>query len=105
MAANPKRYRELSEPLPSREAADAFANGFFKDLDELRVKHKMRDVLVVVSGSYLDGEEEIEFALPMAIGDQSKAYTLAAYAYGYLRSEHEEQIVQLLMKARKKREG
>ena len=62
---NPKLYRELSEPFPSSEAAEAAYNAFLEELYELRKKHKIANVNFVLGISYVGAEgEEGEVFMP-----------------------------------------
>ena len=91
---NPKRYRELLEPFPTRDAAEAAMHSFFADLDELRVKHRIVTVLGIVEVNVVDETEPLvggEACMQGSIifGNLAKAPLLAAILYGSERRKLE----------------
>lgn len=95
--ANPKRYRELSEPYPSEEVANQMLEGFFEAVSEARIKFKVPDLLMVAMVTALnsDGKEQLSMS-QSSFGDWQKAEGMAAYAYGRTQVEREEFVKQML---------
>ncbi len=102
---NPERYREMSKPFPTAEAANTALDAFYKDLGALRVKHRLADVYVVASVNVLaeDGDE-MQTVGRMMWGDELKALMLTAWAMGTEQAMHEERVGRLL-KAGARREA
>lgn len=71
-------YHELSRPYPDHGSAVAALDAFAEDLAELRKKHRIADVCVVMAVTAKD--EEVTSMV--GLGDQLKALTLLARAYG-----------------------
>lgn len=86
-------YRRLCEPFPNVEAANAAAKAFMDELYELRVKHRIRDVLIAVEVTitYEDGE-----GCPIMYGyygDTDNAEKVAAYTFGRLQGDRQERVM------------
>lgn len=96
MPANPKRYRELSEPFASSEEADAAIKAFMDDVEQSRVKHKVRDVYLVIGGSAMYESGEGEFITRGLFGDEGKAEMMAAWALGHESACRQERITGVL---------
>lgn len=99
---NPSLYRELSVPFAGPEQADAALSAFYTELYELRVKHRVQDVLIVVQASvkYPD-EDEGEVCSCVHFGKDDNAENLAAYALGYLGAQRQERTAKMLSRAGK----
>ena len=95
--SNPSLYRELSKPFPTKEAANAALVAFQEELGELRKKHRLADVTVVVSVSitYPDGEEG-DAMIVGGYGSTTKRESMLAYAYGKERAENEAALAKML---------
>lgn len=92
-----KRYREASEPHASVEAAKEAVQAFFEDVGELRVKHHIKDLLLVWGVTLVDPEgEEISSMGLSGFGTQSMWESMAAFAYGVEKARHVERIGKLL---------
>lgn len=91
--SNPKLFRELSQPIENADAADAALKAFYEELSALREKHRIRDVYVILAGSYFssDGEEH-EFLTSGCYGDSMKSYGMVAWAFGREQAEYDELI-------------
>jgi hypothetical protein len=94
---DPENYYQMSEPFESSQQADEALSNFFKELGELRKKHKMRDVFVVVfdSTKYEDGIIG-EFMTTHQYGSSLNGLPMTAYAYGQEQATHKERINKLL---------
>ena len=90
----PSTYRKMSEPFPNVGEVNEANKAFFKDLYDLRNKHHIRDIHVVVSGSYLsaDNTEELDYVLNLHIGDSMKAEAMAAWALGKVQADRQEMV-------------
>lgn len=97
---NPDRYRELSKPFESIDAANKALELFYEELAELRAKHKIQDVLTVVQVTMLheDGEEGQAFT-SMHCGSELAAEGMAAWAYGSESAKRQERITKLATQA------
>ena len=102
--SNPKLYRELSEPFASSEAVNEGLENFFADLGELRKKHKIRDLVVLVSLSYMsqDGTDELDTITQMEYGDAMKHEMMLAHTLGLVQAERQELIAKCLAKGIKR---
>lgn len=90
---NPKLYRELSEPFASFDVLNAAISAFVDEVYELRVKHKLPDVTLVISGNVaLDADDETSTATYAHFGNPDRAVQMLAYALG---REEEQQLALL----------
>jgi|HubBroStandDraft_4_1064222.scaffolds.fasta_scaffold951369_2 hypothetical protein len=87
---DPKAFRHASAPHESKADADAAMQAFIDDVAEARKKHRIRDVLIVQQIAYYEGDGENRAASINSFGESTQPVLLAAYAYGHLKSEHEE---------------
>lgn len=94
---DPELYREISKPFPSAEAASEAIDAFYDELYELRRKHKIPDVLVVmqVNGMTRDGQEGTMILSGM-IGGAMYEESLAAYALGEASARRQEKIAAII---------
>ena len=94
---NAERYRKAAEPHESPEAANEALAAFYEAVGELRVKHRMRDVLVICSVALVeaDGTEACGMST-IGYGSQHVWESMAAYAYGRERSNRETRTRELM---------
>ena len=80
---NPKLYRELSEPFPNEDAAEKALESFREELETLRAKHKIADVIAVLQVNALskDGEEGVMTAT-VSFGNALRKLLMLAQALG-----------------------
>lgn len=104
MPANPALYRRMSEPFADKDEAHAATVAFFEELGELREKHRIRDVYVIMGFSWMDEDEELESILPMQYGDASKGPLLTAFAYGVECEEHAAKMGRAVRQGKEKAE-
>ncbi len=92
-----QRYRTLSEPHASREAANEALAKFYEAVDALRDAYKIPDVVVVagISVVYPDGNEGQPFSAAQ-FGDIDRSEILTAYALGRFQAERREQVNKLV---------
>lgn len=102
MNSNPGLYRKLSEPFPSKEAANEALRKFNEELSALREKYRLADVHVLVQINAIteSGEEGI-FNSEMGFGDQRLVGTMLAMSLGREQARRESEIATLLKLARK----
>lgn len=95
---DPDNYYKLNRPFNTPEKANEAIGAFYEAVSELRNKHEIPDVLIVIKGSaiYEDGKAG-EFLNLLQFGNQLNGVPMAAYAYGKLQAENIE-IVNKLMK-------
>jgi hypothetical protein len=86
-------YRKLQEPFATVAEANAAIEKFLEELYELRVKHRLKDVLIAVESSviYEDGAEGSPIAYAF-YGDQTNAEKVAAYVFGRISGDRQEAI-------------
>lgn len=89
---NPALYRRMSEPHASQQDAAKAVSAFFDELQTLRERHRIRDLLCVAQVAFVDGETEMVRAGVISIGSSMEALHLAAHAYGTLRSDTEAKL-------------
>ena len=106
MAANPSLYRQLSEPFPTPEAASAAIEAFWEELEEIRKKHKIPDVHMVLAWKSLgsDGQPG-EYTASAHLGNELMAEPMAAYAYGKEQADRRERIASVVERASKGRKS
>lgn len=97
---NPALYRELCEPFPSPNDAEQAVQAFAAELYDLRAKHRIRDLLIVVSATVkYPSEEEGEVSCVIHFGDELKSENMAAYGLGFLQSQRQERTAKTLASA------
>lgn len=96
MPDNPKRYRAMSEPFPSSDAAEEAIKGFFEEAELLRVKHRLRDVYIIIGGTVMYGDDEGGFITSGMIGDTGNAESMAAWALGHESAARQTRIAKIL---------
>ena len=94
---DPALHRKLSEPFPSLEAANEALDNFQAEFRELRAKHRIPEVLVVVGVNviYASGAEGRAMTT-MFNGNSMLRTAMAAYAYGFCQQEDREFLNRLL---------
>lgn len=100
-------YRKMREPYPNSDAADAACKAFADDLAELRKKHKVQDLLVLLGGSFItkdddDKPDECQFLMPLFWGSYGEAEPMAAYLYAHHQAERAKVVERSLMAGKKK---
>ncbi len=99
---DPARYRTLSEPFDSKETGQAAILAFFKDLGEIRVKHKIPDLYVVIRASVLtETKEEGIFTTSLHYGSELEAEGMLAWALGRVQCERQDRIAKQIKGAMK----
>lgn len=94
---NPSLYRELSQPFPTIEAAQAALDAFRLELAELRKKHKIPDIAIVTQFDYFTaGQEWASGVLSFSYGNQMGTEAMYAYAYGQAVRDRQARIGELL---------
>lgn len=108
MAKNPALFRAMREPFETAELADAALKSFFEGLAELRKKHDLANVYVVVADSCKLPDDptaeggEGEFIATMMLGDEQLAESMAAYAFGHEQSQRQHRVAAIMAKATRK---
>lgn len=100
---DPKNYREMSKPFNSRVAANEALEAFGNEVQALREKYKVANILLIIKDSY---EDEIdgpgEFMTMLSWGSQLEMEVMAAYGYMRVQAEHLAMINRPPMDASKK---
>jgi hypothetical protein len=94
---DPENYLKLSEPFDGPDQANAALTAFFKDVRAARQKHRITDctVAVAVNVRYEDGKEGVAMSHAHN-GDQAKAESLLAFAFGKEQAWRREYIAKLV---------
>ena len=94
---NAQRYREASEPHKSEEAANEALEAFFHELSELRVKHHVKDLLLIygVAVEDADGQEYAAMGTT-GFGNQTLWESMAAFAFGQEKAKRQARLGKLL---------
>ena len=87
---------ECQRPFPDDDAANKALKVFFEELYDLRVKHKVANVLVAVSDQYIADGEPRGFMHSTMFGQFACEEQLAAFAFGRAQSVREQTIGDLL---------
>jgi hypothetical protein len=93
---DPATYAEMSKPHDSSDALTTAFRAFFEDLRAIRLKHKIRDIVIVVCDSTAGGGDRL---LRGHIGDATHALPMIATAFGQYRAEHMADIDSLVVEA------
>lgn len=97
--SDPALYRRLCEPHASIDALNAELEAFYKSVRELREKHKLPEVLVIVAANVMDDGVEYEVQSSAYNGDVRNAAYMIARAYGESIAEARAMIGKLASKA------
>lgn len=90
---NSARYRDMSVPYESHEAASKAIDAFYEELNEIRAKHRIADLTVVIAVNYnLASGDETTAMCTAHIGDGMKHLAHAAFMYGEAKRGHEEML-------------
>lgn len=92
----PDTYRHMSEPFPDPEAFGEALAAFYDDLRELRAKHEIADLLVVVKDAYLHDGKEVPAMSRMNAGNALNCLPMATWLYGKENADHKALIRDLL---------
>jgi hypothetical protein len=94
--SHPDRYRTLSAPFETPDECNEAVRAFFADVARARIKHRMQDVHVIVSGHVkygddvegADGAGEAKFILPAHFGNPDEALPMCSWAAGHEDAVH-----------------
>lgn len=93
---DPGNYRDLSEPRPIADTQKSLEE-FWEEFYELRNKHRLADVAMVVSTPCIyESGEEGDCSVMLQAGDIDKAESLFAMGYGQAVGRRQERIGKLL---------
>ena len=90
---------KISLPFPSRKEAEEAVNNFHREVLALRVKYNIADVLIVAKDSALkenENDEIQDFMSHSNTGTPETGSQMAAYAFGQLVEESQDNIKNLL---------
>lgn len=87
---DPSTYRAMSEPYATEQESSDALNAFFRELRELRIKHRIADTYTIASVSVIDASgEEGERITSGFNGSSAKALSMVAWAFGREQREHD----------------
>ena len=94
---NPKLFREMSEPFPTQEEANAAIAAFWQDVLAAREKHRIATGYLVMSWFVgADGEETSRRSAGAGFGDELLHLPLMAQHFGVLQAQYEDRIGKLI---------
>jgi|ERR1017187_4388081 hypothetical protein len=93
---DPALYRKLSEPFATLDEADAATDAFLVELRELRAKHRIADVSLILGINVMGEDGEGRMLLQSHVGDTHLAESMLAYAYGAETALRQERTASLL---------
>jgi len=94
---DPENYLKMSEPFETPNIANKALQDFHEEVNVLRKKYKIPDLLIVIKGEvkYPDGQIG-GFMNHSSYGMELNVEPMAAYAYGKASAEHRELINKFL---------
>lgn len=103
---DPQNYREMSVPFFGPEAANLALEAFYDDVRAARQKHRIADVLTVVSVNVIYDEGGEGAALSHSHnGDPMKAESMAAYVFGREQADRKAWLNKLVAGTNTRRSG
>jgi hypothetical protein len=99
---DPALNRKMKEPFPSQEAYAEAANAFIDGVRDLRQKHKIPNVLVVMTATAIIDGEEVTYIPTAFMGDPVSKEGMAAYVYGEAQTEREAMVGKYMRGGRKR---
>ena len=87
------RYSRLAVPVQQPEANDRMRN-FFEALGELREKHQIPDVHIIVRQNIATDSGEAPGFCTAHYGDQAHAMQMCSFAVGHATGEHQKFVLQ-----------
>lgn len=96
MGPNNKLFRELNQPFESLEALNTAIGAFIKDFEELRKKHRMLNVVMMVQCPVTVDDEETMMGTDACFGDQGQWEAMAARMLGAIQSDRQKTIARML---------
>jgi len=99
---DPSNYRKMSAPFDSLADANAALVAFFKDVAELRQKHRISDVLVLCEISHMIGNEEVRGSASTSLGSSDRVLSIIAREHGRQSQIHEDRLALLMASERKR---
>lgn len=93
---DPERWRALQEPHESIDAVNAASKAFLDAVSELRVQHRIADLLIVMHVRVKTDDGERDAMLPQFYGDFLRHEGMAAYAYGEAASSRQQYLSDIL---------
>lgn len=91
---NPRLYEKLSEPFESLDAMNEAWLAFQTELRELRAKHRVRDVTIIMEGSFLQDGEVGEARVCTHNGNSLRKLPALAFAYGEAKAEQDAMLAE-----------
>ena len=92
---DPEKYRAMSVPFATADEGNAAMFAFFEDMQALREKHRIANVLVVVKFNVTYQAGEASAASKAFIGDVHEEEAIGAWALGEIQAERRERINRL----------
>jgi hypothetical protein len=98
---NPKLFRRVSEPYPNAEAAAAALEAFAKDVSDLREKHRVMNVVVLMQSAYERGEDESRTIMTLRLGSETDCLAMQAQCFGIAQERARADLADLVAAGRK----
>lgn len=92
-SANPERYMKCAEPFKTQDEAEQALRDFLDAVEELREKHRIANVAIVVKDSSWDIGT---FMVDGFWGSEMEQETMLAFSLGRAQSDRQERIDRLM---------
>lgn len=94
---DPANYRKMADPFSSIEDASDAIDSFWRELYELRNKHRIRDVHLILECDVVrnDGSEGTTI-LSGHIGDENKAEIMVGFAFGQVQADRQDRVAKTM---------
>ncbi len=89
---DPENYHNLSAPFESAELANKAISDFYDEVNVIRKKYKIPDLLITIKGSVKYESGQGEFMNIISFGNQLNQVPMAAYTYGKTQTDYRELI-------------
>lgn len=95
--SDPDTYEAMQQPFESADAANEAMRAMFKDLGELRKKHRMANVTMVVNMRVRYPDKKVGETISWVhYGDSLREESMLAFAYGQASADRRESLAKLL---------
>ena len=91
----PEVYRRMSEPFVNLVEANDALGAFQSELRELRIKHRIRDVAVVIAVNVESADGEGVAQITCHVGNPSEQEAMFAFGLGQARAERKDLMMRI----------
>lgn len=97
---NQKLFRQMSEPVGDLDAASARIDAFLKAVEQLRIDHHIRNVVVALDTVYTHGDDDDVSASSMCFGSEFDCMLLMTVVTESMQSSIGSRVANLKRKPR-----